>query len=99
MRVYITYENFSEGVYFFMSINHIDTVTEKTWYVYKHTSPSNKVYIGITSQKPIYRWRNGLGYNTQQYFWRAIQKYGWENFTHEVLFEGLSIEDAKTKVF
>lgn len=70
---------------------------EKTWFVYKHTSPSNKVYIGITSQKPIYRWRNGLGYNTQPYFWRAIQKYGWENFLHEILFEGLSEDDAKEK--
>ena len=70
---------------------------ERTWFVYKHTSPSNKVYIGITSQKPIYRWRNGLGYNTQQYFWRAIQKYGWENFLHEILFEGLSEQDAKEK--
>ena len=70
---------------------------EKTWFVYKHTSPSNKVYIGITSQKPIYRWNNGLGYNKQQYFWRAIQKYGWENFFHEILFEGLGEEEAKEK--
>lgn len=71
---------------------------EKTWFVYKHTSPSNKVYIGITSQKPIYRWNNGLGYNKQQYFWRAIQKYGWENFFHEILFEGLGEEEAKEKM-
>lgn len=24
--------------------------------VYKHTSPSGKVYIGITKQKPVKRW-------------------------------------------
>lgn len=30
--------------------------------VYKHISPSNKVYIGITSRKPELRWRKGNGY-------------------------------------
>ena len=32
------------------------------WTVYKHTSPSNKVYIGITSREPKLRWDNGNGY-------------------------------------
>ena len=27
--------------------------------VYKHTAPNGKVYIGITSRKPEYRWNNG----------------------------------------
>lgn len=27
--------------------------------VYKHTTPSGKVYIGITGQKPERRWQNG----------------------------------------
>lgn len=62
--------------------------------VYKHTSPSNKVYIGITRQKnPNNRWRKGRGYNI--YFKRAVEKYGWENFTHEILFSNLSEEQAK----
>lgn len=62
--------------------------------VYKHTSPSNKVYIGITCQKdPNKRWRNGRGYNI--YFKRAVEKYGWENFTHEILFSNLSEGQAK----
>lgn len=65
--------------------------------VYKHTSPSNKVYIGITSQKPEYRWRNGNGYKYHLYFYNAIQKYGWDNFKHEVLFEGLTKEEAEQK--
>ena len=30
--------------------------------VYKHISPSNKVYIGITSRKLELRWRKGNGY-------------------------------------
>lgn len=65
--------------------------------VYKHTSPSGKVYIGITKRNPLKRWKNGLGYKTQSYFFRAILKYGWENFTHEVLFSGLTKEEAEEK--
>jgi group I intron endonuclease len=63
--------------------------------VYKHTAPNGKVYIGVTRQRPEDRWQNGLGYRTQQKFYRAIQKYGWENFDHEILFEGLSFEEAE----
>ena len=67
---------------------------EKKWCVYMHTSPSDKRYIGITSKKPEYRWQNGSGYNRQPYFWRAIQKYGWENFTHEILMNDLCLDKA-----
>lgn len=69
----------------------------KTYIVYKHTSPSNKVYIGITSKDVRQRWCNGFGYQTQLYFFRAIVKYGWINFKHEILYEGLNEEDAKLK--
>lgn len=70
---------------------------ENNYCVYKHTSPSNKVYIGITSQKPERRWENGFGYKDQKYFYRAIQKYGWENIEHEILFENLTKEEACEK--
>ena len=64
--------------------------------VYRHTSPSGKVYIGITSVKPNERWRGGHGYtHAKQYkFANAIKKYGWSNFNHEVLLEGRSREEA-----
>ena len=62
--------------------------------VYKHTSPSGKVYIGVTKNKPNTRWRNGRGYKANEYFCKAICKYGWGNFQHEILAEGLSYEDA-----
>ena len=65
------------------------------YYVYKHTTPSNKIYIGITKDY-IKRWRNGLGYYRNKYFY-AIQKYGWNNIKHEILFEGLSKEEAEQK--
>ena len=65
---------------------------EKKWKVYKHKAPNEKIYIGITSQDPERRWQNGYGYATQQLFWRAIQKYGWENIQHEILEENLTKE-------
>jgi group I intron endonuclease len=64
--------------------------------VYMHTSPSKKVYIGITRTSVEKRWRkNGSGYKKQQYFWRAIQKYGWDNFKHEILYEHLTKDEAE----
>ena len=62
--------------------------------VYKHTSPSGKVYIGVTCQKPSSRWKNGKGYENCRKFMNAINKYGWSNFKHEILFSGLSESDA-----
>ena len=71
---------------------------ERKWYVYCHTNKTNgKKYIGITSQVPEERWRYGAGYKNQVAFWRAIQKYGWDGFDHEVVLEGLTEEDAKEK--
>ena len=64
--------------------------------VYKHTTPNDKVYIGLTGQALDKRWRDGDGYRTQL-FYRAIQKYGWDNIKHEVLEDNLSYEDACKK--
>lgn len=67
---------------------------ERKYCVYKHTSPSQKVYIGITKQSANGRWRNGFGYQSSPHFWNAIQKYGWDSFRHEVLSVDLSAEEA-----
>ena len=64
------------------------------YYVYKHTTPDNKVYIGITKQNPNRRWRNGHGYYSSPLFFNAIIKYGWINIKHEILLEGLTLEQA-----
>ena len=71
-------------------------IQEKKWTVYKHTTPNGKIYIGITSQKPEKRWASGHGYK-KTYFGNAIQKYGWKNIKHEILFSGLNELDAKEK--
>ena len=62
--------------------------------VYKHTTPSGKVYIGITSKPVNDRWLNGRGYVRNDHFWRAIKKYGWANINHEILETALSREEA-----
>lgn len=62
--------------------------------VYKHTCPNGKIYIGITSKKPLYRWDNGNGYRNNSHFFNAIIKYGWNNIKHEILFDGLTKEEA-----
>ena len=58
--------------------------------IYAHQNKiNNKIYIGQTSQTNLNnRWKNGLGYKTCTYFYRAIQKYGWDNFEHLILEQG-----------
>lgn len=65
--------------------------------VYMHRFPNGKVYIGITCQKPEYRWNKGKHYRKQPLIFNAIMKYGWDNIEHIILFDGLSKEDAETK--
>lgn len=61
----------------------------KIFYIYKHTNKiNNKVYIGQTCQDPEKRWRKGEGYKDSPLFYKAIQKYGWDNFTHEIIEQG-----------
>lgn len=67
----------------------------KKWTVYRHISPSNKVYIGITCNPVWHRWQNGKGYRGSPAFLAAIKKYGWDNIKHEIVAEGLSEADAK----
>ena len=80
--------------------------SERIYKVYKHTLPmsvsgkeNDMVYIGITCQeKAHYRWgRNGIKYKNNIYFYRAIQKYGWDNFIHEILFDDLTKDEANQK--
>lgn len=73
-------------------------VQQNNYCIYLHRNKINgKIYIGQTCNKPEYRWgKEGLGYQRQAFF-AAIQKYGWENFEHEILETGLSQEQANEK--
>lgn len=55
------------------------------YYVYKHTAPNGKVYIGITGKSPETRWQKGFGYRNNHHFTNAVRLYGWDNFKHEIL--------------
>lgn len=66
--------------------------------VYQHKNKINgKVYIGITMQEPEQRWRHGEGYKLSPHFYAAIQKYGWDNFEHNILYQNLTKEEACKK--
>lgn len=69
-------------------------LSENKWHIYRHTSPSGKIYIGITKQSVISRWKNGEGYKPCLLFYRAVLKYGWNSIKHEILFSDLTFEKA-----
>lgn len=64
--------------------------------VYVHIFPNGKRYVGITCQDIRRRWREGRGYEGQPVY-DAILKYGWNNIKHEILFTGLTKEEAEQK--
>lgn len=79
-----------------MGIN--DNTSQIGYCLYAHINPVNdKVYIGI-SKDVKKRWRNkGIGYRKCTIIWQAFQKYGWDNFVHVVICDGLTKEEACRK--
>ena len=70
---------------------------KNNYVVYMHICPNNKKYIGIT-YNPKQRWgKDGYGYRHNILFARAIQKYGWDNIKHIILYEHLTKEEAGQK--
>ena len=67
----------------------------KKYCVYVHTNKTDGMrYVGITCKTTKERWRKGSSYRHNPHFYRAIQKYGWDGFMHDVLVDGLDKEDA-----
>ena len=63
--------------------------------LYEHRNKINgKRYIGITNNKTKRWYGKGKHYDGCTYFWSAIQKYGWDNFEHTIILDGLSLEEA-----
>ena len=70
--------------------------SKNCWTVYCHTTPSGKRYIGITSRKnPKQRWGGGSSYKKGTAFRYAIDKYGWDDIQHNILFDDLTEKEAK----
>lgn len=56
--------------------------------IYKATSPSGKIYIGQTIQELKNRIKSHKSYaknGSNTYFYRAVRKYGFENFKWEII--------------
>ena len=54
------------------------------FFVYVHTCPNGKRYVGCTKQaRPELRWKEGNGYQFNTHFYQAVEKYGWDNIQHE----------------
>lgn len=71
-------------------MNSFDTKPKDGYgFIYKYTSPSQKSYIGQTlkSLKERAKTSTGVGYSKSPLFYRAISKYGFENFSYEILGE------------
>ena len=64
-------------------------------YIYKHTSPSGKCYVGQTVNIKE-RWK-AKSYQQCRKFYNAIKKYGWDNFEHEILCVCNTPKDANDK--
>ena len=63
--------------------------------LYEHRNKINgKRYIGITNNKTKRWYGKGKHYDGCPYFFAAIQKYGWDNFEHNVLIYDLTREEA-----
>ena len=73
----------------------------RNYIVYVHKNKLNgKMYFGITRQNIEDRWRkNGKGYlySCDTVFGRAVKKYGWDNFTHKILYRNFTEEEAVWK--
>lgn len=68
---------------------------EKKYCVYIHTNKINgKKYVGQACQQVEARWKHGDGYKNNIYFYRAIQKYGWDGFVHEIIANNLTLDEA-----
>ena len=66
--------------------------------VYKLTCiPTDEIYVGITCQKVEKRWRKGKSYKNNKKLYAAIQKYGWDNFSKEILETGLKESEAPSR--
>ena len=67
-------------------------MSEELYTVYRHTTPSGKMYIGITKNSIKRRIRSG--YFNNKFFLSAVRKYGWDNIKTDIISENVSIDEA-----
>lgn len=68
---------------------------ERSHCLYAHINKvNNKVYFGITRERPKDRWGRGSGYKKGTHIKSAIDKYGWDSFNHIVIISNLTHNEA-----
>lgn len=74
---------------------------ERKYLIYRITSPSGKMYIGLTGQTLRERWLAHIKHGKRRKFnhplYNAIKKYGHENFLCEVIEKSLTKEEAQER--
>lgn len=64
------------------------------YYVYIHTVPNGKKYVGMTKNTKK-RWEGyGKRYKSNQGFFNDILRYGWDNISHEIVFTNSKYNEA-----
>jgi group I intron endonuclease len=69
-------------------------MTANNYLIYKHTSPSGKSYIGQTKDYEKRCAAHKRLSSGCRIFSHAIQHYGWDTFSHEILHDNLTIDQA-----
>ena len=69
---------------------------DNNFIVYYHKNKVNgKMYFGITCRSFEKRCgHNGCNYRSSPIFYNAIQKYGWNNFEHVIIYQNLTKDEA-----
>lgn len=90
------YEKVENEIINYGNINNTSEKDSRVYRVYAHICKVNgKMYIGQTCRSLKKRsGKNGYCYGDSLPFSNAIKKYGWDNFIHIVLIDGLSKEMA-----
>lgn len=66
-----------------------EDIMKKKWIVYMYVFPNRKRYIGATSRSLAARQgKDFKKYKNCKSIWSAIEKYGYQNITQRILFEG-----------
>ena len=89
-----TFDEMCEEIKYAM---HPNQDPERPYTVYMHILPNGKKYVGVTRCMLNKRWGKGRGYWSNKYFKRAIDKYGWDNVQHAILYMRLTKEEAEQK--
>ena len=71
----------------------IDTTMENNYSVYQHVTPDGMYYFGQTNNIKR-RWRNNGAEYKRTALQPYIEKFGWENIQHIILFRDQTKEDA-----